>query len=126
MGNTQSKNIGFEAVQAAMRSQKNIIHVMEDAEPVLIVGTVPAADEVAAVELAIKQKELIIVYGKNCCDPRVDQKCAQLLKLGANVSVYRGGLFEWLLLQDYYGAEFFPTTAPHADPLKYSLKTALS
>jgi hypothetical protein len=125
MGNAQSKNVGFEAVQAAMRSQKNIIHVMEDAEPVLIAGTVPAAEEVAAVELAIKQKELIVVYGKNCGDPRVDLKCAQLLKLGANVSVYRGGLFEWLLLQDYYGADFFPTTAAPTDLLKYSLKAAL-
>ena len=125
MGNVQSKHIGFEAMQGAMRSQKNIIHVMEEAEPVLIAGTVPAAEEVAAVELAIKKKEAIIVYGKNCCDPRVDSKCAQLLKLGGNVSVYRGGLFEWLLLQDYYGAEFFPTTAAPTDLLKYSLKAAL-
>jgi hypothetical protein len=125
MGNAQSKYVNFEAVQTAMRSQKNIIHVMDADEPVLISGTIPAAEEVAAVELAIKQKAPIIVYGKNCCDPLVDHKCAQLLKLGATVDVYRGGLFEWLLLQDYYGADFFPTTAAPTDLLKYSLKAPL-
>jgi hypothetical protein len=33
--------------------------------------------------------------------------------------VYIGGLFEWLLLQDIYGDEEFPTTAKIIDILKY-------
>jgi len=37
----------------------------------------------------------------------------------ANLYVYIGGLFEWLLLQDIYGDEEFPTTSKIIDILKY-------
>ena len=36
-----------------------------------------------------------------------------------NVYVYPGGLFEWLLLQDIYGEDNFPTTLKELDILKY-------
>jgi hypothetical protein len=36
-----------------------------------------------------------------------------------NVCVYSGGMFEWLLLQDIYGATSFPTTSKELDILKY-------
>jgi hypothetical protein len=36
-----------------------------------------------------------------------------------NVRVYPGGMFEWLLLQDIYGAASFPTTSKETDILKY-------
>ena len=36
-----------------------------------------------------------------------------------NVYMYSGGLFEWLLLQDIYGDEEFPTTKKDIDILKY-------
>jgi len=43
-----------------------------------------------------------------------------LLKLGFNsVFVYTGGIFEWLLLQDIYGKDEFPTTSEELDILKY-------
>ena len=36
-----------------------------------------------------------------------------------NVFIYNGGLFEWLLLQDIYGEDNFPTTKHILDILKY-------
>jgi hypothetical protein len=36
-----------------------------------------------------------------------------------NVYLYPGGLFEWLLLQDIYGDDEFPTTIKELDILKY-------
>ena len=62
----------------------------------------------------------IIIYGKNCNDEKIYKKYQQLLSLGFyNVFVYPGGLFEWLLLQDIYGTEEFPTTSKQLDVLKY-------
>jgi hypothetical protein len=36
-----------------------------------------------------------------------------------NVYLYPGGLFEWLLLQDIYGDDYFPTTIKEFDIFKY-------
>ena len=48
------------------------------------------------------------------------RKYNQLMQLGfKNVYIYPGGLFEWLLLQDIYGNELFPTTNEEKDLLKY-------
>ena len=71
----------------------------------------------------------IIVYGKNGNDTTAEDKYIQLKQLGfTNVYVYTGGLFEWCLLQDIYGAENFPTTKKILDFLKYkpvsSIETA--
>ena len=63
---------------------------------------------------------LIIVYGKNCNDETIQKKYQQLLTLGFyNIFVYTGGMFEWLLLQDIYGKDLFPTTKKELDLLKY-------
>ena len=35
---------------------------------------------------------------------------------------YPGGVFEWLLLQDIYGNDNFPTTKKELDILKYKPK----
>ena len=41
-------------------------------------------------------------------------------KLGLkNIYIYSGGLFEWLLLQDIYGEDEFPTTSKELDILKF-------
>ena len=62
----------------------------------------------------------IIVYGKNCNDEKIFNKYKQLIELGfTNVYIYIGGLFEWLLLQEVYGDEQFPTTSYQLDLLKY-------
>jgi hypothetical protein len=62
----------------------------------------------------------IIIYGKNSNDEKIYKKYQQLVSLGfTNVYVYVGGMFEWLLLQDIYGGELFPTTSNELDILKY-------
>jgi hypothetical protein len=65
-------------------------------------------------------KKKIIIYGKNNNDETVEKKCNQLIQIGfSNVYFYSGGLFEWLLLQDIYGKDEFPTTTNILDLLKY-------
>jgi len=62
----------------------------------------------------------IIIYGRNDNDETAESKGKQLLQLGLKyVYIYKGGLFEWLLLQDIYGTIAFPTTTRVLDLLKY-------
>ena len=90
----------------------------------LIPGTIPIDEEEVAINTMLsspdgKNRE-IIVYGKNANDDTVYKKYQQLIGLGfRNVCVYPGGMFEWLLLQDIYGAASFPTTSKELDLLKY-------
>ena len=52
----------------------------------------------------------IILYGKNSTDNLCDKKYKQLCELGfSEVYIYAGGMFEWLLLQDIYSNNEFPT-----------------
>ena len=61
-----------------------------------------------------------IIYGENANDDSIETKFKQMQGLGfANVYIYRGGMFEWLLLQDIYGQDEFPTTSKLLDILKY-------
>jgi len=90
----------------------------------LIPGPLPIDEEEARVNAMLskpqgKNRE-IIVYGKNANDETVVKKYQQLMGLGfKNVRVYPGGMFEWLMLQDIYGAVSFPTTSKQTDILKY-------
>lgn len=90
----------------------------------LIPGTLPIDEEEVSMntmlsELNGKDRE-IIVYGKHANDDTVYKKYQQLMGLGfRNACVYPGGMFEWLLLQDIYGAASFPTTSEERDHLKY-------
>lgn len=86
----------------------------------LIKGTLPGIDESTKVnEYLYKNKNIIIIlYGLDCKDMSVLKKFAQLKTLGfSNVSIYRGGLFEWALLQEIYGCNF-PTEGTISDPLE--------
>ena len=66
----------------------------------------------------------IIVYDENSNAPNLMKKYDQLISLGfINVFLYPGGLFEWLLLQDIYGYENFPTTKQETDILKFKGKS---
>lgn len=70
----------------------------------------------------------IIIYGKNCSDKSIEIKYKQLRSLGypeKNLFVYYGGLFEWSLLKDIYGAEF-PTTSEDNDILRFKPESRLS
>jgi hypothetical protein len=70
-------------------------------------------------QYALKDK-IIIVYGKNTNDDTAEKKYKQLNSLGfTSIYVYLGGMFEWILLQDIYGANEFPTTSRVIDILKY-------
>jgi hypothetical protein len=90
----------------------------------LIPTTVLASDEETIINKHLNNKNKnikIIIYGKNCCDSKLNQKYVQLQGLGfSNIYIYVGGMFEWLLLQDIYGQCEFPTTSKQLDILKYN------
>ena len=85
----------------------------------LIKGTLPGLEESSKInEYLHKNKQVhIVLYGLDCNDRSVMTKFAQLKTLGfSNVFIYRGGLFEWSLLQEVYGSNF-PTEGTLADPM---------
>lgn len=125
MGNTPIQRANFEDVQSAQETALLISVFATDEQSVLIAGTIRINDEVAAVEDALKRKIPIIVYGRNVDDITAITKCAQLQSLGSKPYLYAGGLFEWLLLQDVYGNELFPTTNITVDLLRYKPKSTL-
>jgi hypothetical protein len=95
----------------------------------LIAGTLNIESEVEVLNAQLKQNKdiQIILYGMNASDSTCAKKYEQLFKLGFyNTYIYGGGLFEWLLLQDVYGADLFPTTAAKVDILKYKGRRQLN
>jgi hypothetical protein len=125
MGNSVSTNyINFEDIQHAISNKEYIIinTLSTNQQACLIVGTLPISDEVDILnkQLKVNRNIRIIIYGMNSSDPSVNKKYEQLHSLGfINVFIYRGGLFEWLLLQDIYGKDMFLTTSLETDILKF-------
>ena len=126
MGNTQSmKKINFEDLQTAVKNPEIylIINTLPNSEQqCLIFNTISVDQEEVIINKYMKENKSIriIVYGKNCNDETVTKKYQQLLTIGFyNVFVYQGGLFEWLMLQDIYGKDLFPTNKKEVDILKY-------
>ena len=126
MGNNNSINnkINFEDIQIHLHDNNyliiNTLNTIK--QECLIEGTLQSNEEEFKInELIKKNKDInIIIYGENCNDDNVDKKYNQLLSLGfTNIYIYKGGLFEWLLLQDIYGDDEFPTTTNIIDILKY-------
>jgi len=77
----------------------------------LIRNTIKANKETEFINelFKINKKKEIVIYGKNHRDLKIIEKYNQLKKLGfTNVHIYFGGLFEWLLLKEYYGEINFP------------------
>jgi hypothetical protein len=127
MGNSQSiKKINFEDVQ----------YIIKNPERYIIINTLPVSDQDCLLPNTMninKEEELmnqllqngkkeiqIVIYGKNCNDNKLYTKYQQLTSLGFyNILVYTGGLFEWLMLQDIYGANDFPTTKKELDLLRF-------
>lgn len=125
MGNTQNiQKINFEDIQTAIKQPERflIINTLPiTTQNCLIVGTIPASQEELTINKYLKENNRvpIIIYGRHCNDPSIHTKYQQLLTLGfTNVYIYFGGLFEWVLLQNVYGDELFPTTVIDADILK--------
>ena len=126
MGNTQSiKKINFEDMQTVIKNPEVylIINTLSPSDQqCLIVNTTIASEEEELINKFMKENKniRIIVYGKNCNDDSVQKKYQQFISLGFyNVFVYSGGMFEWLLMQDIYGKDLFPTTKKEVDLLKY-------
>ena len=132
MGNTQSiKKINYEDMQTVIKNAEAylIINTLPPSEQqCLIVNTTFAVDEENIINKYMKENKniRIVIYGKNCNDDTTNKKYQQLLTLGFyNIFLYTGGLFEWLLLQDIYGKELFPTTKKEVDILKYKPRKTL-
>lgn len=127
MGNTSSiisEYVSYEDVQDIIKSKKCVLinTLAADEQSCLIQNTLPVDGEVQFMNKIIDtfNYDKIYIYGKNYMDISTNKKYEQLLSLGLkNVYIYGGGLFEWLLMQDIYGDECFPTTSKELDILKY-------
>lgn len=126
MGNAQiNKIINFEDVQYAIQNNRDylIINTLPNTEQnCLIFGTLIAdLEEQTINQLIVTNTNVnIIIYGKNCNDETIEKKYEQLHNLGfKKIYIYRGGLFEWLMLQDIYGNDLFKTNSHEKDLLKY-------
>lgn len=132
MGNQQSiKKINFEDMQYAIQNKYIIINTLSiEEQEILIEHTIDAERENDILNDCLKKGKTginIIVYGKNANDETIFKKYNQLLSLGfTNTSLYSGGMFEWMLLQDIYGEENFPTTKKILDILKFRPKKCLN
>ena len=130
--------INFEDMQYVVNEQNNQTHYKKTIivntleahhQSCLIAGTLTVEMEIDVLNAHLnKNKDIqIVIYGMNAADGTCMKKYDQLIKLGFyNVYIYGGGLFEWLLLQDVYGAELFPTTSARADILKYKGRRTLN
>jgi len=127
MGNSLSnKKANYEDVQFAIKNSTSylLINTLEASEQdCLLPNTINIQQEEKIINDLIQnvnKNVKIIIYGKNSSDEKVYKKMQQLTSLGFyNVYVYIGGMFEWLLLQDIYGDNEFPTTIKELDILKY-------
>jgi hypothetical protein len=133
MGNSQSiKKINFEDMQTVIKNAEIylIINTLPQSDQsCLIVNTILATEEEQLINKFLKENKniRIIIYGKNCNDDTVQKKYQQLLSLGfCNIYVYNGGIFEWLILQDIYGKDLFPTTKKELDLLKFKANQLLN
>jgi hypothetical protein len=134
MGNTQSMpKINYEDVQYVIKNVEAHILINtlnENEQGCLIPNTVGIHKEVDLINNLLKngnKQVKIIIYGRNCNDEKIYSKHSQLTSLGFyNVYIYTGGLFEWLMLQDIYGIDEFPTTKKELDILKYKPNKVLN
>jgi len=127
-GSTNIKEyIGFEDIKYAISHSNDFVIIntlSANDQDLLIRGTLPCDREETVINEQISNYRApdlpVIIYGRNCCDDTVQFKQEQLIKLGVkHVCIYMGGLFEWLLMQDIYGCDDFPTTTKCTDLLKY-------
>lgn len=133
MGNTTStRKVNFEDVQYSMKNKNKflLINTLDvSRQNILIKNTLPIDKEEELINKLIKsnQNVNIIVYDENANAPNLMKKYDQLIGLGfINVFIYPGGLFEWLLLQDIYGYDNFPTTSQERDILKFKGKSVFN
>lgn len=134
MGNSQSiQKINFEDVQFILKKSEShlLINTLPETEQsCLLPLSVQASQEESIINKYLKnglKNVRIIIYGRNCNDEKIYVKYSQFTSLGFyNVYIYTGGLFEWLMLQDIYGTQEFPTTKKELDLLKYKSNKVLN
>lgn len=135
MGNIQSYNkVSFEDIKLLNDNNRNYLLINtldENNQECLIKKTLTIKEETNIFNELIKndKSKIIIIYGENCNSDKIYLKYNQLHSLGFyNIYLYIGGLFEWLLLQDIYGSDNFPTinNNKYIDILKYKPNTNLS
>lgn len=116
----------FEDVQSCLNNKDYIIinTLPLNEQDCLIINTINGNNEEQLLndmlyDTSIPDKK-IIIYGKNLYDNTTIKKINQLKSYGVkNIFLYKGGIFEWLLLQDIYGNSNFPTTTTVLDILKF-------
>lgn len=124
---TTYNNLSFEDVQ----------HIVSNPIEYIIINTLPVTKQQCLIKNTISyqseenlineylnnydfESKTFIIYGENANDEKIETKYSQLKSLGfTKLYLYRGGMFEWLLLQDIYGADEFPTTSKLLDILQY-------
>jgi len=124
---TTYKKISFEDMQNAIRftNQYIIINTMSVTEQeYLIKNTISYQMEENIINELLTNYDMktrkFVVYGKNANDESAEKKYKQLVSLGfLEVYIYSGGMFEWVILQDIYGVDEFPTTRKVLDILKF-------
>jgi rhodanese-related sulfurtransferase len=127
MGNSQTTlKINFEDMQTIIKNTKEylLINVLsKEEQSCLIFNTIDINNEENIMNNLLENKHKghkIVIYGKNSNDEKIFNKYNQLKSLGfLNIYIYTGGLFEWMLLQDIYGENEFPTTSREFDILKF-------
>lgn len=130
MGNKTSQvKISFEDMQHRIGRHNDLYVIINtlpnDMQNCLIPNTVESRNEEQVINNLLKHNadKEIIIYGLNNNDESVIRKYKQLVSLGfQNIYIYLGGLFEWLLLQDIYGTDNFPTSSRELDIMKYKPK----
>ena len=121
------KVIGFEDMLVLHKTKVVLLNTMERAnQACLIRGTVHADDEETTMNAMLTSTDpsvtdrLVVVYGRHYLDPKPMEKARALRVMGlSRLLVYRGGLFEWLLLQEVFGHDQFPTQGACTDLLLY-------
>jgi hypothetical protein len=112
---TTVKKVGFDDVLFVIKHPAEYILINTlpaNEQGTLITGTLPFHKEEEKINGIIEKREFgrwkIVIYGKNTTDSTVETKYRQLRGFGfMDVYVYYGGLFEWAMLQDIYGRDFF-------------------
>ena len=118
--------IGFQDMKYAIcHKEYLILNTLDSTNQVcLIFRTIPSCDEEGIInkilEDSLEGSTAIVLYGRNSVDISVEKKAEQLRGLGfGDISIYSGGIFEWLLLQDIYGSSEFPTIGKCRDLLVF-------
>jgi hypothetical protein len=127
----ERKYVGFDDIKHALENPVEFILIntlLKKDQDILIKKTIRADEEEEFINDLImentEREPVIIVYGMNSADDSVEKKYKQLSSLGfSRVFIYSGGLFEWVLLQELYGENEFPTTGKVRDFLKYRVRT---